>query len=112
MKKLKKELTQCLEKTWFLKNNFVYFNYKIRVMTFRKKLKTKFQLFLRKIGMLCKTPQPPRKGVRLSKTIMPGGNVINHNGFVEKAPLNDQSFESELHIFHEIKKTIPQKENK
>jgi hypothetical protein len=62
--------------------------------------------------MLCKKAQPPRKGVRISRTIMPDGQVIEHNGFVEKAPLNDQSFESELHIFHEIKKTIPQKENK
>ena len=85
---------------------------KIKVMTFRKKLKTKFKLFLRKLGMLCKKPQPPRKGVRLSKTIMPSGDEIIHGGFVEKAPMNDQSFESELHIFHEIKKTVPQKVNK
>ena len=44
--------------------------------------------------------------------IMPSGDVIIHGGFVDKAPMNDQSFESELHIFHEIKKTVPQKVNK
>jgi hypothetical protein len=43
---------------------------------------------------------------------MPSGDVIIHGGFVDKAPMNDQSFESELHIFHEIKKTVPQKVNK
>ena len=75
-------------------------------MTSSKKLKTKFQLCLRRFGMLCKKSQSPKKGVRISRTIMPDGKVIEHGGFVEKAPLNNQSFLSELHVYHEIKKTV------
>jgi hypothetical protein len=75
-------------------------------MTSRKKTKTKFQLLLRRVGFLCKKPIPPRKGVRISKTIMPDGKVIEHGGFTEEAPLNNQSFLSELHIYHEIKNSV------
>jgi hypothetical protein len=37
---------------------------------------------------------------------MPDGSVIDHGGFVKEAPLNRDSFKSELHIFHEIKKSV------
>jgi hypothetical protein len=40
---------------------------------------------------------------------MPDGEVIEHGGFVEKAPLNNQSFKSELHVYHEIKKSVKYK---
>jgi hypothetical protein len=78
-------------------------------MTSTKTFKTKFQLFLRRFGMLCKKPQIPQKGVRISRTIMPDGEVIEHGGFVEKAPLNNQSFKSELHVYHELKKSVKYK---
>jgi hypothetical protein len=81
-------------------------------MTSRKKTKTKFQLLLRRIGFLCKKTQPPKKGVRISRTIMPDGEIIEHGGFVEEAPLNNQSFESELHVYHEIKKSVKFKQPK
>ena len=81
-------------------------------MTSTKTFKTKFRLFLRRFGMLCKKPLPPKKGVKISKTIMPDGLEINHGGFVEKAPLNNQSFESELHVYHEIKKSVKFKQPK
>jgi len=81
-------------------------------MTYTKKLKHKFKLFLRKIGMLCKKPKSPKKGVHLSKTIMPSGDEIIHGGFVDKAPINDQSFESELHLYHEMKRDTEKKYNK
>jgi len=67
---------------------------------------------LRRIGWLCKKPNPPKKGVRISRTIMPDGKVIEHGGFVEKAPLNNQSFQSELHVYHEIKRDTQKKYNK
>ena len=78
-------------------------------MTSSKTFKTKFRLFLRRFGMLCKKAQLPKKGVRISRTIMPDGKVIEHGGFVEKAPLNNQSFKSELHVYHEIKKSVKYK---
>ena len=78
-------------------------------MTSSKTFKTKFRLFLRRFGMLCKKAQLPKKGVRISRTIMPDGEVIEHGGFVEKAPLNNQSFKSELHVYHEIKKSVKYK---
>jgi hypothetical protein len=53
-------------------------------MTSIKKTKTKFQLLLRRVGFLCRKPQIPKKGVRISRTIMPDGEVIEHGGFVEK----------------------------
>jgi hypothetical protein len=82
-------------------------------MTSIKKTKTKFQLLLRRVGFLCRKPQIPKKGVRISvKTIMPDGEVIEHGGFVEKAPLNNQSFKSELHVYHEIKKSVKFKQPK
>ena len=81
-------------------------------MTSRKKTKTKFQLLLRRIGFLCKKTQPPKKGVRISRTIMPDGKVIEHGGFVEKAPLNNQSFLSELHVYHELKNSVKFKQPK
>jgi len=67
---------------------------------------------LRRIGWLCKKPNPSKKGVRISRTIMPDGKVIEHGGFVEKAPLNNQSFQSELHVYHEIKRDTQKKYNK
>lgn len=78
-------------------------------MTSTKTFKTKFRLFLRRFGMLCKKKQLPKKGVRISRTIMPDGKIIEHGGFVEKAPLNNQSFKSELHVYHEIKKSVKYK---
>jgi hypothetical protein len=62
-----------------------------------KGLKITTLQLLRRIGWLCRKPNPPKKGVRISRTIMPDGEVIEHGGFVEKAPLNNQSFKSELH---------------
>jgi hypothetical protein len=56
--------------------------------------------------------QLPKKGVRISRTIMPDGKIIEHGGFVEKAPLNNQSFLSELHVYHEIKNLVKFKQPK
>lgn len=81
-------------------------------MTQIKKTKTKIKLALRKLGFLCKKQQPPKKGVRISKTIMPDGSEIHHGGFVEEAPINNQSFESELHVYHEIKDSVKFKKSK
>jgi hypothetical protein len=43
---------------------------------------------------------------------MPDGKVIEHGGFVEKAPLNNQSFLSELHVYHELKNSVKFKQPK
>ena len=67
---------------------------------------------LRRIGWLCRKPNPRKKGVRISRTIMPDGKIIEHGGFVEKAPINNQSFQSELHIYHELKRDTEKKYNR
>jgi hypothetical protein len=77
-----------------------------------KGLKITTLQLLRRIGWLCRKPNPPKKGVRISRTIMPDGEVIEHGGFVEKAPLNNQSFLSELHVYHEIKNSVKFKKPK
>lgn len=78
-------------------------------MTFRKKVKSKFKLFLRSMGMLCKKPTEPSKRIRISKTVYHDGTVVEHDR-ITKAPENKDSFSSELHVFNEIKKTV--KKNK
>ena len=45
-------------------------------MTIRKKVKSKFKLFLRSLGMLCKKPTEPSKRIRISKTINPDGTDL------------------------------------
>ena len=77
-----------------------------------KGLKIATLQLLRRIGWLCRKPNPPKKGVRISRTIMPDGEVIEHGGFVEKAPLNNQSFLSELHVYHELKSSVKFKQPK
>ena len=81
-------------------------------MKHNRNLKLVFFRILRRMGWLCKKPIPPRKGVRISRTIMPDGKVIEHGGFVEKPPLNNQSFLSELHIYHELKNSVKFKQPK
>jgi len=72
-------------------------------MTFKKRLKTRFQLSLRKIGMLCKKTPPLSKRIRISKTIYPDDTIVEH-GYITKVPENKNSFASELHVWKEIHK--------
>ena len=79
-------------------------------MTFKKKVKSKFKLLLRKIGMLCKKPTEPSKRVRISRTINPDGTTTEHDRITEQPLYTGNTFESELHIYNEIKNTV--KKNK
>jgi hypothetical protein len=72
-------------------------------MTFKKRLKAKFKSTLRKMGMLCKKPQPLSKRIRISKTVLPDGKVMEHHN-ITQVPMNPNSFESELHVWKEIHK--------
>ena len=74
-------------------------------MTFRKKTKAKFKLFLRNLGMLCKGPTGSSKRIRISKTVYPDNTVVEH-GYITKVPQNKDSFASELHVYNEIKKSV------
>jgi hypothetical protein len=74
-----------------------------------KRLKQKFKLFLRKLGMLCKKYTKTTKRIRISKTVFPNGEEIIHPNYITKAPENLHSFESELHVYHEIRKSILKK---
>lgn len=75
-------------------------------MTIRKKIRFKFKLVLRRLGMLCKRPQEQTRRIRISRTINPNGTVTQHGRLTEQ-PLNDgNTFETELHIYNEIKKTV------
>lgn len=84
-------------------------------MTFKKKVKTKFKSFLRRIGLLCKKPQPPKRKIHISRSIQPDGTVVEYDSPLDKIPLNPSSFESELHVWKEIHKNKfekPQKSKK
>jgi hypothetical protein len=69
----------------------------------KKRLKYKFLSYLRSINMLCKKPIEPSKRIRVSKTVYPDGEIVEH-GRIEKVPDNTHSFESELHVWREIHK--------
>jgi len=75
-------------------------------MTFRKKTKTKFKSFLRRLGLLCKRPTEPSKRIRISKTLWPDGSTTEHNRITEQPLYTGNTFESELHIYNEIKNTV------
>ena len=70
----------------------------------KRNLKTSLLLLLRRFGMLCKTPMPPKKGLRISKSLMPDGTVIMHDSLVDQAPQNPNDLDSQVHVFHEVKK--------
>ena len=72
-------------------------------MTFKKRLKAKFKSTLRKMGMLCKKKTEPSKRIRVSKTVYPNGQTVDHDR-ITKVPENKYSFESELHVWKEIHK--------
>jgi hypothetical protein len=74
-------------------------------MTVRKKIKSKFLLTLRKAGMLCKQPIETTKYIKVSKTVFPDGTEVKHHR-ITSVPENQFAFESQLHIFNEIKNSI------
>jgi hypothetical protein len=75
-------------------------------MTFRTKTKARFKSFLRRLGLLCKKPTEPTKRIRISKTINPDGSTTQHDCLTEQPLYEGNTFESELHIYNEIKKTV------
>ena len=87
-------------------------------MTFKKKIKTRFKSFLRRLGLLCKKPQPPKRKIYISRSINSDGSVTEYDAPLDHIPLNKNSFEAELHVWNEIhkdkfKKTRkPRKSNK
>lgn len=74
-------------------------------MTFKKKIKSKFLLALRRAGLLCKQPIETTRYIKISKTIYPDGTEIGHHR-ITSVPENQFAFEAQLHIFNEIKSSI------
>ena len=68
------------------------------------KLKYRFKIKLRKMGMLCKKPTPTPKRIRISKTVEPDGSETKHNMLFEQPLVEGSTFETELHIWKELKK--------
>jgi hypothetical protein len=85
---------------------------KIKVMKFKKKIKVKFLICLRKMGMLCKPPKKNKLKIHLSKSVYPDGSITEYDSPLDYVPLNKNSFESELHVYHEMKKDAAIKYNK
>jgi hypothetical protein len=75
-------------------------------MTLRKKIKSRFKLTLRRLGMLCKQKKSPSKRIRISKTLNPDGTIINHDKLTEQPLYEGNTFETELHIWKEIHKDV------
>jgi len=74
-------------------------------MTIKKRIKSKFLLSLRKVGMLCKQPIETTKYIKVSKTIYPDGSEEKHYR-ITSVPENKHDFESQVHIFNEIKNLV------
>ena len=68
------------------------------------KLKNRFKIKFRKMGMLCKKPSPTPKRIRISKTINPDGSETKRNMLFEQPLVEGSTFETELHIWNELKK--------
>jgi hypothetical protein len=56
--------------------------------------------------LLCKKPIEPTKRIRISRTINPDGSTTQHERLIEQPLFEGNTFESELHIYNEIKKTV------
>ena len=78
---------------------------KIKVMTIKKKIKSRFLLALRKAGMLCKQPFKTTRYIKVSKTVFPDGSEVKHQR-ITSVPENKNDFEAQLHIFTEIKNLV------
>ena len=74
-------------------------------MTFRKKIKSKFLLALRRVGMLCKQPIETTRYIKISKTVLPDGSEIKHHRITE-VPENKNDLEAQVHVFNEIKNSV------
>ena len=81
-------------------------------MTFKKKIKSRFKLILRRLGMLCKHPNEPKNRIRISKTLNPDGTTTVHDRITEQPLAEGNTFETELHIWKEIHKTVNKTKNK
>ena len=77
-------------------------------MTRKRKLRTRFLRALRQIGWICKKTATSKHRIRISKTVFPDGTVEEH-GIINKVPENPNSFESELHVYNELKKSFTEK---
>lgn len=69
------------------------------------RLKNRIKIKLRKWGMLCKVQKPTPNRIRISKTINPDGSETKHDILTEQPLVEGNTFETELHIWNEIKKT-------
>ena len=79
-------------------------------MTFSKKIKSRFKLMLRRMGMLCRRPIAKTRRIRISKTINPDGTTTEHKDRLTEQPLFiGSTFETELHIWKEIHKDTKRK---
>lgn len=77
-------------------------------MTIKRQLRTKLLKALRQVGLICAKTTTPRHRIRISKTLFPDGTVEKH-GIIIKVPNNPNSFESELHVYNELKKSFTEK---
>ena len=77
-------------------------------MTIKRQLRTRLLKALRQVGLLCKKTTTPKHRIRISITVFPDGTVEEH-GIITKVPNNPNSFESELHVYNELKKSFTEK---
>ena len=73
-------------------------------MNFNKKIKSRFKLFLRRLGLICKKPRTPKRKIYVSRSINYDGSVTEYDAPLDHIPMNQNSFQSELHVWKEIHK--------
>jgi hypothetical protein len=81
-------------------------------MRLKKKIKSKFLIYLRKMGLLCKPPKKTKHKIHISRSVHPDGSITEYDLPLENIPLNKNSFESELHVYHEMKRDAELKYNR
>jgi hypothetical protein len=77
-------------------------------MTIKRQLRTRLLKALRRVGLICKKTATPKHRIRISKTVFPDGTTEEH-GIITQVPINNHSFESELHVYNELQKSFKEK---
>lgn len=77
-------------------------------MTLNQKLKTRVIRLLRNVGLICKKTNVPKHRLRISKTVYHDKTIV-HPRVITKVPENKNSFESELHVYNQLKESFNKK---
>ena len=66
----------------------------------KRNFKTSILLLFRNAGLICKSKRHPKKGLRISRSVMPDGTIIIHDKLVQTPPINNDIIGAMIHSFN------------